>query len=575
MARLTGITLRNFKAVGDVPIHIDLAPVTLLYGPNGAGKSSILHALHYAREVLERGNLDPDRTLAGGTLDLGGWRALVHQRDAGRDMVLGFDLALDDLGANFNVAYNDMGPAIDPERLQAPDFADEASVELTIRWSQPRAAPYVARLAVSAWSAPFAALEASADGRSVELTDLNADHPLLNDPDWSAQESEWPDAPDGHIQTLLFPRRTSDGETIARIGVLNTVDALPPAAGFVVDWDDHPVAPPDSFPRAFPRSYRGEIVPGSEERGFVYSADMGRREQLAVDEYLNAVMTGAVNALRETLASMVAIGPLRELPPRNFSAQRSPDPTRWANGLAAWDRLATLDEDTVAEVDAWMSGVTRLGSGFGLRVERFRRVAMANPFAELMARGLTPLDLGDLTRLWEDIPEERRITLRDVARRIDVEPAEIGVGVSQLLPVVVAALDRKAKFVAVEQPELHVHPRLQTGLGDLFAFGATPRAEPNDTEDIADQLFGTANRTFLIETHSEHLALRLLRRIREANEGETDPDAPTVTPTMLSINYALPGEAGLTLVRLRIDETGEFLDRWPQGFFAEREDELF
>ena len=111
-----------------------------------------------------------------------------------------------------------------------------------------------------------------------------------------------------------------------------------------------------------------------------------------------------------------------------------------------------------------------------------------------------------------------------MTRRIDVEPADIGTGVSQLLPVVVAALDRRVKLVAVEQPELHIHPRLQTGLGDLFAYGATPEAEPRGIAAQLDQLMGDDARGFLIETHSEHLALRLLRRIREANESAAQPE---------------------------------------------------
>ena len=43
---------------------IELKPITLLFGPNSAGKSTILQALHYVREILERGNIDPDVTIA-------------------------------------------------------------------------------------------------------------------------------------------------------------------------------------------------------------------------------------------------------------------------------------------------------------------------------------------------------------------------------------------------------------------------------------------------------------------------------------------------------------------------------
>ena len=69
---LTAIEVENFKGIGR-PIRIELRPITLLFGPNSAGKSTILHALHYAHEVLSRRNFDPDETHHGGHfLDLGG-----------------------------------------------------------------------------------------------------------------------------------------------------------------------------------------------------------------------------------------------------------------------------------------------------------------------------------------------------------------------------------------------------------------------------------------------------------------------------------------------------------------------
>src|SRR5262249_14865250 len=56
-------------------------------------KSSIIHALHYAREVFERHNLDPDQTVVGGKfIDLGGFRTLVHGHDLSRSVVLRFDM---------------------------------------------------------------------------------------------------------------------------------------------------------------------------------------------------------------------------------------------------------------------------------------------------------------------------------------------------------------------------------------------------------------------------------------------------------------------------------------------------
>lgn len=79
---ITGITIENFKGIRE-PVRLDFRPITLLFGANSAGKSTILHALHYAREVFERHNLDADTTITGGKhIDLGGFKHFIHRHDS-------------------------------------------------------------------------------------------------------------------------------------------------------------------------------------------------------------------------------------------------------------------------------------------------------------------------------------------------------------------------------------------------------------------------------------------------------------------------------------------------------------
>ena len=85
--RLTRIEIANFKGIGELQ-SIDLKPITLLFGANSAGKSTVLQALHYVREILERGNPDPDQTIAGGLIDLGGFATLVHNHDLNRSIII-------------------------------------------------------------------------------------------------------------------------------------------------------------------------------------------------------------------------------------------------------------------------------------------------------------------------------------------------------------------------------------------------------------------------------------------------------------------------------------------------------
>ena len=141
---------------------------------------------------------------------------------------------------------------------------------------------------------------------------------------------------------------------------------------------------------------------------------------------------------------------------------------------------------------------------------------------------------------------------------VDVSPSDVGVGVSQLLPVVIGAMKPGYSILSVEQPELHIHPAVQCRLADL----------------LAHQVLGK-ERMVLLETHSEHLMLRLLRRIRELNEDELPPGAPTITPADLSVLYVSNTPDGVEISELPVTEDGDFSRQWPKGFFEERAEELF
>ncbi len=137
-------------------------------------------------------------------------------------------------------------------------------------------------------------------------------------------------------------------------------------------------------------------------------------------------------------------------------------------------------------------------------------------------------------------------------------------GISQMVPVVVACLMDPDGLIAIEQPELHIHPAIQVGLGDLF-IEATQGSQPAVGPE----------RSLLIETHSEHIMLRLLRRVREQTENELPPGVVGLTAGDLSVVYVENSAEGVRFRPLRVGPDGDFVDRWPHGFFAERAEELF
>jgi AAA15 family ATPase/GTPase len=91
---ITRIHLTNFKGFKEQQT-IELRPITLLFGPNSGGKSTVTQAIHYLREILDRKNLNPDRTVAGGeAIDLGGFEKMVKNHDLSLPIILRFDIDL-------------------------------------------------------------------------------------------------------------------------------------------------------------------------------------------------------------------------------------------------------------------------------------------------------------------------------------------------------------------------------------------------------------------------------------------------------------------------------------------------
>jgi predicted ATPase len=141
------------------------------------------------------------------------------------------------------------------------------------------------------------------------------------------------------------------------------------------------------------------------------------------------------------------------------------------------------------------------------------------------------------------------LQLVDLRSNVVLSLEDVGFGISQVLPILVQLAISESDMVLIEQPELHLHPALQAHFGDLLIDGITP--------DSKNQ--------FIIETHSEHLLLRLQRRIREGILSSED----------IRIYYIDANkELGSYVQLIEMDDQGEFITAWPNGFFPERLDEM-
>ena len=151
-----------------------------------------------------------------------------------------------------------------------------------------------------------------------------------------------------------------------------------------------------------------------------------------------------------------------------------------------------------------------------------------------------------------------KISLQDSHGR-NLKFEDVGSGIGYVIPVLIESFSTSNidKVVFIQQPELHLHPALQASLTDVL-------------------IEASANKKIVAETHSEHMILRALKRVRQTTNGMLKDPELKLKPEDIAVNYFEPLPDGSTKVHiLRVTDDGDFLDRWPNGFFAERDQELF
>jgi predicted ATPase len=180
-----------------------------------------------------------------------------------------------------------------------------------------------------------------------------------------------------------------------------------------------------------------------------------------------------------------------------------------------------------------------------------------NPFMDLF--GEVYGALGTIEKSQEALTDIQELNIVDKRSETVVSHRDVGIGVSQVLPVLVSAYASQEKIIAIEQPEIHLHPALQADLGDVFIQSA----------------LGENKNRFLIETHSEHLLLRIMRRIRETTSGKLPKGAFPVRPEDVMVLFVEPDGSRSVIHEMPLDTRGRLTKEWPGGFFEEGFEEMF
>ncbi len=117
---------------------------------------------------------------------------------------------------------------------------------------------------------------------------------------------------------------------------------------------------------------------------------------------------------------------------------------------------------------------------------------------------------------------------------------DVGFGISQFLPIIVADLQMKdSSCLAISQPEIHLHPKIQATLGDYFS------KQVNNTD-----------KQYIVETHSEYLINRMRLLIVK---GELKPED-------VKLYYMENDGIKTTTYAIELTTDGQIKNA-PQGFF--------
>lgn len=553
---LRTLILENFKSFGSRQT-IPLAPITLIFGSNSAGKSSIIQSLLLLKQTAAEPD-HPDAFIVprGDLVDLGTFKDIVHRHDLTKSCEITplfdppelpteimFQLdnhhtlpAATQIGTGVRISQSKTRQRLKLDAL--PVYWDNVQVPLLVL--QPTTRPVPMDTALRTFVQQSFVTEFSPNHRYVQFAKITRDHPLIGNL-WEQFQRSLASNYLPHIRNLLADLESfrsnqaqqspsgNRARTTRRAGTAKTNRMLQDLLAVIAQYDAYDV---DQYFHELVISH--DYYSASLRHFLIENAFFRHRHIGGLPFFLNFEQVNqrqrhfrpfpdfmAFTALtstyfRQFLNAMIYIGPLREFPARHHIYSGNVTQNLGKSGRYLPDVLYTR-KDLVTQTNELLSA---FDIDYRVDIEKYSRNEGAYG-----------------------------IILYDKKISTTVHLPDVGFGISQVLPVIVQSMLTRQSTILIEQPEIHLHPKLQADLGSLFAKCIR---EPQGNQ-------------FIVETHSEHLILRLQRLIREH----------TIRPEDISVLYVLKEEAGSRCIPLRIDEDGDFIDEWPEGFFEEGFREMF
>ena len=177
-----------------------------------------------------------------------------------------------------------------------------------------------------------------------------------------------------------------------------------------------------------------------------------------------------------------------------------------------------------------------------------RRVQQ-DPIDNKILEWLVKLEIIDSYRLEPNLEQKGRYELYVTKHKggPEVRLTDVGFAVAQVLPVLIMCyFAPEGSILILEQPEAHLHPKVQSELADVLI-------------DVVKY----RNVQIILESHSEHLLHRLTRRIAEERISAND----------MALYFCKNDDGTSAAEKLKVDDYGN-ISNWPQNFFGDEMGDL-
>lgn len=599
---LSRVSLRNFKSIREATI--DLRQLTILVGENSAGKSSLIQSIFLLAQIA-RGRNRPDQvSLNGLELSLGNFSDVLHN-DA-PEQEIDISLTVPARSARFRRPPRTVGRTRQARLANRPTGADdlESEAEWQLTLGHPQDGLGVARVTRAAIrdfrSCTQLEVRPAHDYQVVEEAFQHARELGLTRRGFAAgrfQSQVRETSP--HFEGDLEVDEDAFGEEVSRTFPAVALDNGLPVELFTLEEDSLALA------RRWLSLKLTRTLHERGERGYEPSLrdlrserlrdEMGEMDVESAAEVLFGDFRLWVDELDQNIEPSQALRHVEPMSPDLFITARVNEEELQ---LALGARLEDQRPGRSVVEPTWSSSL-EVASGFRELLHRsihylgplredprpsYRPGQAGAGIATLGIKGeytvaalnlyesqrtmcpqadggrARPMALRDAVNYWADkFGLASAVETKDMGRSgIELELTDsqtnfsrdltsVGVGVSQLLPVIVLCLlAEPGELVLLEQPELHLHPAPQQILGD-FLIG-----------------IAASGRQLIVESHSEYLVNRLRLRIAQDDENEVGP--------LVKLWYARRNAGQTSFEALEPNRYGSF-DDWPAGFFDQAADD--